>query len=41
MITFLVGVAVGFMLAVLNFICLFFEKKAENKRNTNEQKKEL
>lgn len=41
MITFLVGVAVGFMLAVLNFIWLFFEKKAENKRNTNEQKKEL
>lgn len=41
MITFLVGVALGFMLAVLNFIWLFFENKAENKRNTNEQKKEL
>ena len=41
MITFLIGVALGFMLAVLNFIWLFFEKKAENKKNTNEQKKEL
>jgi hypothetical protein len=41
MITFLIGVALGFMLAVLNFIWLFFEKKAENKRNTNKQNKEL
>lgn len=41
MITFLIGVAVGFVLALLNFIWLFFEKKAENKRNTNKQKKEL
>lgn len=41
MITFLIGVAVGFALALLNFIWLFFERTAENKRNTNKQKKEL
>lgn len=41
MITFLIGVAVGFALALLNFIWLFFERKAENKRNTNKQNKEL
>lgn len=40
-ITFLIGVAVGFALALLNFIWLFFERKAEDKRNTNEQNKEL
>lgn len=41
MITFLIGVAVGFALALMNFIWLFFERKAENKRNTNEKNKEL
>lgn len=39
MITFLIGVAVGFALALLNFIWLFFERTAENKRNTNKQNK--
>ena len=30
MITFLIGVAVGFMLAVLNFIWLFIDKRDNN-----------